>query len=67
MFTNVSGLFLKADEGDSTFMASGEFATWKATAETTEGRYDQVEFVILPQSGPVQHTHTQDKLYYFLA
>ncbi len=67
MSTNTSGLIIRADEGDSTFLASGEFLTWKATAETTGGKYDQAECVVLPQSGTVQHTHTQDELYYFLA
>lgn len=64
---DTSGLLFRADEGDSTFLASGEFMTWKATGETTEGRYDQVELVTLPRSGPPEHTHTQDELFYFLA
>ena len=61
-----AGLLLRADEGDSIFLASGEFMTWKAPAETTEGKYDQVELVTLPRTGPPEHTHTQDELFYFL-
>ena len=69
MSSDTSGLLFRADEGegDSIVLASGEFMTWKATGETTEGRYDQVELVTLPQSGPPEHTHTQDELFYFLA
>ncbi|HEY4033601.1 MAG TPA: cupin domain-containing protein [Ktedonobacteraceae bacterium] len=67
MPTNISSLFVRADEGDSLFLASGEFLTWKATGEVTGGRYDQLEFTTLPHSGPPEHTHTQDELFYFLA
>lgn len=67
MSIDVSSLFLRADKGDSILLASGEFLTWKATGETTEGKYDQVELVTLPRSGPPEHTHTQDELFYFLA
>ena|SRR5256714_15301853 len=66
MSIDTSGLLFRADEGDSIFLASGEFMTWKATGETTEGKYDQVELVTLPQSGPPEHTQTQDELFYFL-
>jgi hypothetical protein len=30
MSINTSSLLLRADEGDSIFLASGEFLTWKA-------------------------------------
>jgi len=66
MSIDTSSLLLRANEGESTFQASGEFLTWKATAETTGGKYDQVELVTLPQAGPPEHTHTQDELFYFL-
>ncbi len=66
MSIDTSGLLLRADEGDSIFLASGEFMTWKATGETTAGKYDQVELVTLPHAGPPEHTHTQDELFYFL-
>ncbi len=67
MSLDISRLFIRASEGDSTFLARGEFLTWKATGETTDGKYDQVEVVTLPGSGPAEHTHTQDELFYFLA
>jgi quercetin dioxygenase-like cupin family protein len=67
MSLDTSSLFVRAAEGDSLFLASGEFLTWKATGETTEGQYDQVELVTLPRTGPPEHTHTQDELFYFLA
>ncbi len=66
---NQPTIVLRANEGEgeSTFFAR-EFMTWKATAGTTGGRYDQVETVTLPESGPPEHTHnTQDELFYFLA
>jgi quercetin dioxygenase-like cupin family protein len=65
--SETSSLFLRADEGDSLSLASGEFLTWKATAEVTGGKYDQLEFTTLPNSGPPEHTHTQDEIFYFLA
>src|SRR6266702_6260087 len=67
MAIDITGLALKSGRGDTTFLASGEFMVWKATGETTDGKYDQVELVTLPQSGPPEHTHTQDELFYFLA
>ena len=67
MSTDTSSLVLQANEGASDFLASGEFFTWKATAETTEGKYDQVEEVTLPQAGPLEHTHIQDETIYVLA
>ena len=66
MTIDTSNLFYKVNEGDTTFQASGEFWVWKATGEMTEGKYDQVELVTLPQSGPPEHTHIQDELFYFL-
>jgi quercetin dioxygenase-like cupin family protein len=66
MSSDTSGLILRADEGDSIFGASGEFMTWKVTGESTEGKYDQVELVTLPHTGPPEHTHIQDELFYFL-
>lgn len=50
--SEISGLFLRADECDSLSLASGEFLTWKATAEVMGGKYDQLEFTTLPNSGP---------------
>ena len=66
MTIDTSNLFYKVNEGDTTFQASGEFWVWKATGEMTEGKYDQVELVTLPQSGPPEHTHIQDELFYFV-
>lgn len=68
MPTNTSSLFVRADEGDSLFLASGEFLTWKATGEMTGGRYDQLEFTTVPNPGPPEHIHTTcDEIFYFLA
>ncbi|HEY0757617.1 MAG TPA: cupin domain-containing protein [Ktedonobacteraceae bacterium] len=66
MATNISALVLNANEGESTFEASGEFWIWKATAETTNGRYDQAITITLPQVGPPEHTHQQDEQLYIL-
>ncbi len=69
MTTETSSFLSRANEGDSTtYLASGSFMTWKATAETTEGRFDQFESVDLPHSGSPEHIHAQqDELYYILA
>ena len=66
MATNMSSLVLNASEGEITFEASGEYWMWKATAETTDGRYDQAVTITLPQVGPPEHTHQQDELLYIL-
>ena len=66
MTTNFSSLVLNASEGEVTFEASGEYWIWKATAETTNGRYDQAVTLTLPQVGPPEHTHQQDELLYIL-
>ena len=44
MSTDTSGLHFRADEGPSIFLASGEFMTWKATGETTQGKYDWLKW-----------------------
>ena len=51
MTTNISSLVLNASEGEITFEASGEYWIWKATAETTNGCYDQAVTITLPQVG----------------
>src|ERR1700693_2637089 len=66
MTTNISSLVLNANEGETTFEASGEYWIWKATAETTNGRYDQAVMITLPQVGPPEHTQQQDELIYIL-
>ena len=66
MTTNISSLVLNASEGEITFEASGEYWIWKATAETTNGRYDQAVTITLPQVGPLEHTHQQEELLYIL-
>jgi len=66
MTTNISSLVLNASEGEVTFEASGEYWIWKATAETTDGRYDQAVTITLPQVGPPEHTHQQEELLYIL-
>ncbi len=66
MTTNISSLVLSASEGEITFQASGEYWIWKATAETTTGRYDQAVTITLPQVGPPEHTQQQDELLYIL-
>ena len=66
MTTNFSSLVLSASEGEITFQASGEYWIWKATAETTNGRYDQAVTITLPQVGPPDHSHQQDELLYIL-
>lgn len=66
MTIDTTNLFYKVNEGNTTFQASGEFWVWKATGEMTDGKYDQVELITLPQAGPPEHTHTQDELFYFL-
>ena len=40
MTTSIASLVLNANEGETTFEASGEYWIWKATAETTNGLYD---------------------------
>jgi mannose-6-phosphate isomerase-like protein (cupin superfamily) len=66
MITNISSLVLNASEGEITFEASGEYWIWKATAETTNGRYDHAVTITLPQVGPLEHIHQQDELLYIL-
>ena len=66
MTTNISSLVLNASEGEITFEASGEYWIWKATAETTDGRYDQAVTITLPQVGPPEHTQQQEELLYIL-
>jgi mannose-6-phosphate isomerase-like protein (cupin superfamily) len=66
MTTNIASLVLNASEGEVTFEASGEYWIWKATAETTNGRYDQAVTITLPQVGPPEHTHQQEELLYIL-
>ena len=66
MTTNISSLVLNANEGETTFEASGEYWIWKATAETTKGLYDQAIVTTLPQVGPTEHTHRQDEVLYIL-
>ena len=66
MTANFSSLVLHASEGEVTFEASGEYWIWKATAETTNGRYEQALTLTLPQVGPPEHTHQQDELLYIL-
>src|SRR5258708_4158441 len=66
MTTNLSSLVLNASEGETTFEASGEYWIWKATAETTNGRYDQAVTITLPQGGPPEHIQQQDELLYIL-
>ena len=66
MTTNISTLVLNASEGEVTFEADGEYWIWKATAETTNGRYDQAITITLPQVGPPEHTHQQEELLYIL-
>ena len=66
MTTNISSLVLNASEGEITFEASGEYWIWKATAETTNGRYDQAVTITLPQVGPPEHTQQQEELLYIL-
>ena len=66
MATNMSSLVLHASEGEVTFEASGEYWIWKATAETTNGRYDQAVTITLPQVGPPEHTQQQDELLFIL-
>ena len=66
MTTNMSSLVLHASEGEVTFEADGEYWIWKATAETTNGRYDQAITITLPQVGPPEHTHQQEELLYIL-
>ena len=56
MTTNMSSLVLHASEGEITFESRGEYWIWKATAETTDGRYDQAVTITLPQVGPPEHT-----------
>jgi mannose-6-phosphate isomerase-like protein (cupin superfamily) len=66
MTTNISTLVLNASEGEVTFEANGEYWIWKATAETTNGRYDQAVTITLPQVAPPEHSHQQDELLYIL-
>jgi mannose-6-phosphate isomerase-like protein (cupin superfamily) len=66
MTTNISFLVLSTNEGEITFEASGEYWIWKATAETTDGLYDQAVTITLPQVGPPEHTHQQEELLYIL-
>lgn len=66
MITNISTLVLNASEGEVTFEANGEYWIWKATAETTNGRYDQAVTITLPQVAPPEHSHQQDELLYIL-
>jgi mannose-6-phosphate isomerase-like protein (cupin superfamily) len=66
MVVNLSSLVLNANEGEITFEASGEYWIWKATAETTNGRYDQAVMITLPQVAAHEHTQEQDELLYIL-
>jgi quercetin dioxygenase-like cupin family protein len=66
MTANIASLVLSANEGETTFEASGEYWIWKATAETTNGLYDQAVTITLPQAGPPEHTHQQEELLYVL-
>lgn len=66
MTTHIASLVQSASEGETTFEASGEYWIWKATAETTNGRYDQAVTITLPQVGPPEHTHQQEELLYIL-
>src|SRR5690349_16159603 len=66
MSTDIASLVLNAGEGETTFEASGEYWTWKATAETTNGLYDQAVVITLPEVGSPEHTHQQDELLYIL-
>ena len=66
MTTHMSSLVLNTSEGEITFEASGEYWMWKATAETTNGRYDQAVTITLPQVGAPEHTHQQEELLYIL-
>ena len=66
MTTNFSSLVLSASEGEVTYQASGEYWMWKATAETTNGRYDLAVTITLPQVGPPEHTQQQEELLYIL-
>jgi hypothetical protein len=49
MTTNISSLVLHTSDGEFTFEASGEYWIWKATAQTTNARYDQAITITLPQ------------------
>jgi mannose-6-phosphate isomerase-like protein (cupin superfamily) len=64
--TDISSLVLNSGEGETTFEASGEYWTWKATAETTNGLYDQAVIITLPHIGPPEHTHQQEEVLYIL-
>ncbi len=66
MSIDIASLVLNASEGETTFEASGEYWTWKATAQTTNGRYDQAITITFPQVGPPEHTHQQEELLYIL-
>lgn len=66
MTTNIAALVLNVNEGETTFEASGEYWIWKATAETTNGLYDQAVTITLPEVGPPEHTHQQEELLYIL-
>ena len=50
MTTNLSiMLVLSASEGEVTFGSQAEYWIWKATAETTNGRYDQAVTITPPR------------------
>lgn len=66
MGTDIASLVLSSGEGETTFEANGEYWIWKATAETTNGLYDQAVTITLPQVGPPEHTHQQEELLYIL-
>lgn len=66
MGTDIASLVLNTGEGETTFEPSGEYWIWKATAEMTNGRYDQAVTITLPQVGPPEHTHQQEELLYIL-
>jgi len=66
MGIDIASLVRNAGEGETTFEASGEYWTWKATAETTNGLYDQAVVITLPEVGPPEHTHQQEELLYVL-
>ena len=66
MTIHIASLVQSASEGEVTFEASGEYWIWKATAQTTNGRYDQAITITLPQVGPPEHTHQQEEVLYIL-
>ncbi|GCE15192.1 cupin domain-containing protein [Tengunoibacter tsumagoiensis] len=66
MNINISSLVLQENAGETTFEASGEYWTWKATGEATNGLYDYAVVTTLPQVGPPEHAHQQEELLFIL-